>query len=41
LEARDRQKAGATAPACGLYLAGVRYPGFTSYREPPICGTAS
>ena len=39
LNARDRQKAGATAPACGLYLAGVRYADFDSYRNPPICST--
>ncbi|MBV8581161.1 MAG: tRNA pseudouridine(38-40) synthase TruA [Candidatus Eremiobacteraeota bacterium] len=32
LEARDRAAAGATAPAHGLYLAGVRYAGFDSYR---------
>ena len=37
LNARDRQKAGPTAPACGLYLAGVRYADFDSYRAPPIC----
>jgi tRNA pseudouridine38-40 synthase len=36
LAARDRATAGATAPARGLYLAGVRYPdGFDSFREPP------
>ena len=32
LEARDRTAAGATAPAYGLYLAGVRYDDFDSYR---------
>jgi tRNA pseudouridine38-40 synthase len=37
LLARSRSAAGLTAPAQGLYLAGVRYPGgFDSYREPPI-----
>jgi tRNA pseudouridine38-40 synthase len=37
LAARSRSAAGLTAPAQGLYLAGVRYPGgFDSYREPPI-----
>jgi tRNA pseudouridine38-40 synthase len=32
LEARDRAAAGETAPAHGLYLAGVRYAGFDTYR---------
>jgi tRNA pseudouridine38-40 synthase len=32
LDARERGAAGATAPAHGLYLVGVRYPGFDSYR---------
>ena len=32
LEARDRTAAGATAPAHGLYLTGVRYDDFDSYR---------
>ena len=32
LEARRRSAAGATAPAHGLYLAGVRYDDFDSYR---------
>jgi tRNA pseudouridine38-40 synthase len=37
LEVRDRAAAGLTAPAHGLYLAGVRYrDGFDSFREPPI-----
>jgi len=39
LETRDRQKAGVTAPACGLFLAGVRYADFDSYRDPPICSS--
>jgi tRNA pseudouridine38-40 synthase len=35
--ARARSSAGITAPAQGLYLAGVRYPdGFDSYAEPPV-----
>jgi tRNA pseudouridine38-40 synthase len=33
LESRDRAAAGTTAPAHGLYLAGVRYDGFDSYRS--------
>jgi len=37
LQARDRNAAGLTAPAHGLYLAGVRYrDGFDSFKEPPI-----
>lgn len=36
LHKKDRAAAGMTAPACGLYLAGVRYDGFNSFREPPI-----
>lgn len=36
LKERDRAAAGMTAPACGLYLAGVRYDGLNSFREPPI-----
>jgi tRNA pseudouridine38-40 synthase len=32
LESRERGAAGATAPAHGLYLAGVRYAGFDTYR---------
>jgi tRNA pseudouridine38-40 synthase len=34
--ARDRAASGNTAPAHGLYLAGVRYEGYDSYCEPPI-----
>jgi tRNA pseudouridine38-40 synthase len=37
----DRAAAGLTAPAAGLYLAGVRYgDGYDSFAEPPIFGTA-
>jgi tRNA pseudouridine38-40 synthase len=37
LAARDRAAAGLTAPAQGLYLAGVRYSdGFDSFAEPPL-----
>lgn len=38
--ARDRSAAGHTAPAHGLYLAGVKYrDGFDSYKEPPPFGS--
>lgn len=38
LSARDRAAAGVTAPAQGLYFAGVAYPdGYDSYVEPPLC----
>jgi tRNA pseudouridine38-40 synthase len=36
LAARDRAAAGISAPAHGLYLAGVRYPEYDSFREPPL-----
>lgn len=36
LRERDRAAAGHTAPAAGLYLAGVRYGGFDSFADPPI-----
>ncbi len=39
LAARAREAAGLTAPACGLYLAGVRYEdGYDSFSEPPATG---
>jgi tRNA pseudouridine38-40 synthase len=34
LQSRDRTTAGLTAPAQGLYLAGVRYDDYDSYRQP-------
>lgn len=34
LQARDRQAAGHTAPAHGLYLAGVKYADFDSFKAP-------
>ena len=34
LASRDRRRAGYTAPAIGLTLVGVRYPGFDSERYP-------
>jgi len=41
LDARDRTKGGLTAPAHGLYLAGVRYgDGFDSFKEPPVTARA-
>lgn len=36
LAAQDRTAAGLTAPAHGLYLAGVRYDDYNSYAEPPL-----
>lgn len=40
LSARDRASAGTTAPAHGLYLAGVRYAdGYDSFAEPPLLRT--
>lgn len=43
LDARAREAAGVTAPARGLYLAGVKYAdGYDSFREPPLfAGDAS
>lgn len=41
LAARDRAAAGVNAPACGLYLAGVRFAdGYDSFAEPPVLGGA-
>ncbi len=37
IASRDRKAAGYTAPACGLFLTGVSYPDFDSYR-PAIVG---
>jgi tRNA pseudouridine38-40 synthase len=37
IASRDRKQAGYTAPACALYLCGVRYADFDSYR-PAIAG---
>ena len=37
IASRDRKQAGYTAPACGLFLAGVTYDDFDSYR-PAIAG---
>jgi tRNA pseudouridine38-40 synthase len=34
IRSRDRRRAGYTAPATGLTLVGVRYPGFDSERQP-------
>ena len=36
LAAKARTAAGLTAPAHGLYLAGVQYDGYDSYNEPPV-----
>jgi tRNA pseudouridine38-40 synthase len=38
LAAADRSAAGPVAPAQGLYLAGVRYPEYDSFKEPPLLG---
>lgn len=39
LDSCDRRRAGYTAPASGLFLAGVRYPGFDSYVRPELAFT--
>ncbi len=39
LQAADRSVGGPTAPAHGLYLAGVRYDGYDSFSEPPLFRT--
>lgn len=39
LAATDRSAAGPVAPPEGLYLAGVRYPYYDSWKVPPILGT--
>ena len=36
LASKDRRRAGYTAPASGLFLAGVSYAGFTSYHRPTL-----
>jgi tRNA pseudouridine38-40 synthase len=36
IASKDRRKAGYTAPASGLYLAGVRYQAFDSYHRPAL-----
>lgn len=41
LALRERSAAGVNAPARGLYLAGVRYDDYDSYREPWICAGRS
>ncbi|MBV8074715.1 MAG: tRNA pseudouridine(38-40) synthase TruA [Candidatus Eremiobacteraeota bacterium] len=41
LNGRDRREAGYTAPAAGLFLAGVRYAGFDSYARPTLAYVGS
>ena len=41
LEGKDRTRAGYTAPASGLFLAGVRYADFDSYARPLTLGPRS